>query len=437
MKIPFSPKKAGKWLSDLTVGGSWGRTLQKNTQRNLRWFWFDGFFSSASDNIIVNFVSLYILALGASEAQIGLLSSLSSITGAIVLMPGAFLAERLVYKRPFSLTCGIIARAGIFFLVFVPIFFKGPALVWIAIAFTVMRDIFNNLGFPAWMNIVNQTVPIEGRGRYFGSRNFIMNITGMIATLAAGKLISLFTTNLGYQIALGAAFVLGMSSSFCFGHLHEEPDELARPESGFPVVSISSMFRMLKSKPQFVALALTAALWNFGINVSGPFFSVHMVQDLKFSAASIGFLAVVTSITTLLTQNQIGSLADRIGSYRLQLFGMILIPLLPLMWIPATQVWHIVIINAFSGVVWGIYNLVSFNLLLSFIPQDQVPRFSAIYQVVVLLSLAAGALVGSAIVSKWGFIGVCLVSGVIRYCATGLFAKFVHDPHKQATVLAQ
>jgi predicted MFS family arabinose efflux permease len=115
---------------------------------------------------------------------------------------------------------------------------------------------------------------------------------------------------------------------------------------------------------------------------------------------------------------------------------MLFIPLLPLAWIPSTQVWHIILINAFSGIVWGIYNLVSFNLLLVFIPADQVPRYSAIYQIIVLLSLALGALVGSIIVSYLGFISVCIASAVIRYIAAALFAKFVRDPQNLSSPAA-
>jgi predicted MFS family arabinose efflux permease len=180
---------------------------------------------------------------------------------------------------------------------------------------------------------------------------------------------------------------------------------------------------------------LTAALWNFGINISGPFFSPHMVENLNFSAASVGFLAVVTSFSTLATQNQIGALADRLGSRRLQLASMCLIPLLPIAWIFSTQVWQIAIINTFSGVFWGTFNLVSFNLLLSYIPSDQVPRFSAVYQIVVMLSLALGALVGSALISRWGFVSVMVASAILRFSATGLFARLVHDPQK-ATPMA-
>ena len=47
------------------------------------------------------------------------------------------------------------------------------SLVWAAIFFSVLRDSFANLGYPAWMAVTNEIVPIEGRGRFFGSRNFI------------------------------------------------------------------------------------------------------------------------------------------------------------------------------------------------------------------------------------------------------------------------
>jgi len=422
------------WFADLTVGGAWARALNKDRQHNLHWFWYDGFFSSSSDNIVLNFISIYILSLGATEGQIGLMASFSSVAAALVLLPGAMLAERVVRKKNIPLFFGGFARLSILLLVFVPILFKSPAVVWVAIALAVSRDAFNNLGYPAWMAVANETVPIEGRGRYFGSRNFIMSITGMAATLLAGKLITVFVAPLGYQIAFGIAFVLGVSSTLSFARIHEEPVFQRTPGAGFSLRSIAGM---LKGQPQFVAFTLIIALWNFGINVSGPFFNVQMVQTLNFSAASIGFLAVVISVTTLLSQNQIGALADRVGSRRLQLISMCLIPSLPLAWIFVTQVWHVVIINAVCGVIWGAFNLVSFNLLLALIPHNQVSRYSAVYQIVNMLALALGALAGSAIITRWGFIAVMLTSAFFRILGAGLFAKFIHEPPQTAALIGE
>ena len=63
---------------------------------------------------------------------------------------------------------------------------------------------------------------MDGRGRYFGSRNFIMSIAGILVTLLTGKLITLFVGELGYQIALGVAFVLGVSSAFSYARIRPD-----------------------------------------------------------------------------------------------------------------------------------------------------------------------------------------------------------------------
>ena len=86
-------------FSRLTLGGDWALSEPAETRHNLRWFWFDGFFSSASDNILATYLVLYLLALGASRAQIGLLSSLSSLSVALVLLPGALLVERIGHRK--------------------------------------------------------------------------------------------------------------------------------------------------------------------------------------------------------------------------------------------------------------------------------------------------------------------------------------------------
>lgn len=429
MRLSLYSKKLIHWISDLSVGGSWGRSLQKQAQSNLRWFWFDGFFASACDNIILNFISLYVLVLGGTEVQVGLMSSLSSFTGAILLFVGALLAERIGrHKDIVVISGGIGGRLAILMLVFVPILFRGETAVWIAILLSVLRDGCNNLAYPSWVSVINETVPLEGRGRYFGSRTFIMNITGIIATLLAGKIITLFTAQTGYQVALGLAFVLGVASVFSYSHIKIQPG--IKQTLRLSKISLRSAITLLKGQPQFVAIIITAALWNFAVNISGPFFNVVMVKDLHFSASMVGLLAVVTSVSGFLVLNRIGSLSDRLGPRKVQLASMFLIPLMPLMWIFVTKPWHVAAINTFGGVVWAAFNLVSFNLMLDSIPKNQVSRYSAIYQIMVILSLAFGALLGSVLITRWGFTLLLILSTIGRFLAAILFAKLVREPEK-------
>jgi MFS family permease len=416
-------------MSDLPVGGSWGRTMQVLVQKNLQWLWFDGLFSSASDNIMLNYISLYILSLGASEFQIGLMSSLSSFTAALLLFLGAILADRVGHHKEITVFAGGgFGRLCILILVFVPIFFHGANVVWIAIGFSVLRDGFGNLGYPSWMSVLNETIPLEGRGRFLGSRNFVMGVAGMITTLAAGKIITMYVHQTGYQIVLAAAFVLGIMASYCFYHLKTEPT-VKRIGRGVSL-SIKAIPGLLKGHRQFVALMVTAGLWNFAINISGPFFNVYMVQNLHFSASMVGLTSVATALSGLLVLNGVGGLSDRLGPRKLQIYSMILIPLLPIMWIFVRQPWHVVLVNIFGGIIWAAFNLTSFNLMLNSIPKDKVPSYSALYQIMVTLSLAFGAVLGSALITLYGFFVLLIASAVGRVVATILFVKMVQEPTK-------
>ena len=59
--------------------------LDAKTRHNLHWFRLDGVFAQASESIILAYLSLFVLALGASRGQIGLMSALATVRIAPVL----------------------------------------------------------------------------------------------------------------------------------------------------------------------------------------------------------------------------------------------------------------------------------------------------------------------------------------------------------------
>jgi MFS family permease len=418
--------RARRNFRKFTWGGDWAIPLPAQVKQNLTWFFFDGLFASASDNIIITYLVLYFLALGATRTQIGLLSSFSSLTAAALLLPGALLVERYGRRKEFTVIFGGgIARLVILVLAFLPLFLGGQALVIAAIVLSVTRDAFGNLAFPAWMSMTGEVVPLEGRGRYFGSRNFVMGIAGMLMIFLVGELITSAGKPQGYQLAMGLAFLLGMISTYSFARLRD-------PQGGKPVpvkagTSLKAAIADLKTHPVFVSLCLVMALWNFALNIAGPFFNVYMVEDLKFTATMVGVTSIVTSIASLLIQRRVGSLSDRWGPRRVQLISMLLIPSLPFAWMFITKFWQVCALNAFGGVIWGAFNLVAFNFLLTLTPEAQRARYAAIYQVVVTLALAGGAAFGSWVVTQWNYQMVFLCSAIGRIIAGILFARFVPD----------
>ncbi len=410
----------------LAAGGDWSLNQPAETRRNLVWFWFDGFFASASDNIVVTYLVVYLLALGATQAEIGLMSSFSSFTAALLLLPGAMLVERIGRRRNICLVGGSWARLALLFLAVLPFFVPPAALIPVAIAFSVSRDAMNNLGYPAWMSLSGDIVPIEGRGRFFSSRNFIMGLAGMVVTLAAGLAINRFVQPLGFQVVLLAAFAIGTLSIFSFAHLTDKPLPLVYPQTSQPLkTAAAGLLRDLSSNRDFLYFAATSALWNFSLNIAGPFFTVYLVKNLKADSTMIAITTIASSVAAILAQRKIGELNDRWGSRRLTMICGLLIPIVPLMWVFAGAAWHVILINLVSGALWAGYNLGSFNYLLAVTPDNRRARYSALFQITVTVSLALGAALGSLIITRWGYLAVFGGSSAGRLIAALLFVRLM------------
>ena len=423
--LRLSGRRFRQQVLRFTAGGRWTDRLQSSVRLNLRWFWFDGVFASASDSIILAYLSLFVLALGATRAQIGLMSSLSSLSAALLLLPGAALVERWGRRKQIVVfSAGWAARVALLLLALAPLAFVGPAAIYVAITLAVARSALTNLGVPAWVSLTADVVPLEWRGRYFSARNIAMGTVKIVVTFLVGQLITRVGAPVGYQLAMGLAFVVGMASTFSFAHLEEEPPASTTPQTTERGSQVPFL-QHLRAHPEFLFFCATAALWNFSLNVAGPFFSVYLVEGLKASAGVVGTLSVLGSLAALPAQRLLGPLADRWGPRRVQLVTGLLIPLLPVAWALTRSPWHVVPINLAGGFLWAGYNLANFNLLLALTPEDRRPRYSALYQIVVMAGLAGGAALGGVIAEQWGYATTFVLSGIGRFIAALLFVRFV------------
>lgn len=408
----------------LTVGGSWARQLPRQDQHNLRAFFFDGVLAAASDAIFLTYQTLYVLALGATNAQIGLMSALSNLSATLLLMPGAMLSDRAKSRKSLVLWAGGgVARAMILLLALLPLLFMGPLAVYIAIALNVIMAGAGNLAYSAWVSLTADIIPLSWRGRFFGTRNMVMGLVTIIMTLLAGQLITRMGTISGYQVAFLVAFLIGMASTYSYAQI-KEPEKSALPQDR-QAYSPASLLASLRTDRAFLAFCLYAMIWNFSLNIAGPFFNVYLVKTLNATAFMVGFLSIVSSVAGLPAQRLFGHLNDRWGSRKVILLTGSVIPVVPFAWYFTSNAWHVVPINIVSGFLWAGYNLAAFNFLLAISPQEHRARYTAMFQIAVTVSNALGASVGGLVANTWGIPLVFVFSAIGRAIAAGIFARFV------------
>jgi MFS family permease len=296
-----------------------------------------------------------------------------------------------------------------------------------------LRSFSANLANPAWTALVADLVPGALRGRYFGGRNMAMGVAALIVTPLAGRIINTgnnagFSDVLGFQLAFVLAFIFGLISTASFQRIEEPPHSSDALQPHHP----GDLRRAIGQAPGYIGLVVSAFVFNLGLQVAAPFFNVYLVKEFQSTAAAIGLLAAVSSLTALIGQPIFGRLLDQRGAIWVQLVTGFMLPILPFCWIFVTAPWQVGLINTLGGFLWAGYNLASFNLLLVMTPDAQRPRAVALYQTAVFSSAVAGPLLGGYLADAVSFRLIFALSALGRLVATAIFAVFAVRPWRAA-----
>jgi MFS family permease len=388
---------------------------------SLRAFWYDGLLTSITDSLVLNFIPLFALKLGATGGQIGLLNAAAGILGTAMLLPGARLAEWWGRRKSYILLTSGLSRLTLLLMAMVPLGLPLTAAVTAIIVLNSLRVVFGNMGLPAWTSLSADVVPEQIRGRYFASRNAIIALASIVFAPFAGYVIARSAAVSGYQLIFTVAFISGMSALWFYSRI-EEPKREGVEKTGpqrFPLLE------NLRSYPVFLRYSIYAMVWSFALNLAVPFFNVFLVEETPGTEAAVGYLAAVGSVVGLISQQFWGHVNDRWGARRTQLITASVIPFITLGWLFVRSPWHVVPINIASGLVWPGFNVASFNVILEVTPEERRPRFIALLNTLIGLATAAGATVGGWMVDVYGYRSVFWASGLMRIVGWVLFLVLV------------
>ena len=410
-------------------------------QNNLRTFWHDGIWASTSEAFALSFIPLFALAFGASASQIGILSAIGNLAGAVALFPGARLLERVGKRLPIVLwSVGTMYRGPLLLLAILPVLLHdGAVAIPIIVAIMALRAFGLNLADPSITSLAADLVPPFMRGRYFSLRNFLMGVATLLITPLAGWIISASAAATGralsgYQIAFTLAFITGMLATRAYARIVEPP---FRDPAAAAAPKAQSIGQIMRGSRALAAFVVSAFVWNMSLQIAGPYFNVYLVTHLGGTAASVGMVASASALAGLFGQIFFGRLTDRKGSVWIFLVTGFSITLMPVLWNFYTAPWQVGINNLFAGFVWAGFTLANFNMLLLLTPDDQRPRAAALYQTAVFTSAVIGPLIGGYLADNVGYSLVFTASGVGRLLAMLIFAVMgarVAFAHERKTI---
>lgn len=389
----------------------------------MRLFLWDGFFMGSLETIVLHYLPLFALAYGASNGEIGLLAAAGSLGAATASLPGAWLSAKWRHRKPFVL----LTRGGgsyFFLLAFavLPLIAGRPLIVGVIIAAATMRSFTFYLGEGAWASMAADLVPETIRGRFFGSRNFLVGAGSLAGVGAVALLLAGLGPGSEWTAVWFVALAMGIGSSILYSRIPER--ELA--QQAHAPAQDGGWLRVFNDA-RFRGFGASVVLWNVSLYMAAPFFNVYLVRDLGASPLWVGGLLAVGATFGLAGQTIFGRLVDSRGSRRVIVWSGAGVAILPMMWIFVTAPWQVIGINAAGGVLWAGYLLATFSFLLSISPPGQQRYYAAAYATLIYLSTTLGPLLGGALAAAYGIKAAFVASGLGRMAAIGLFAMLVRD----------
>ncbi len=379
-----------------------------------------------SNVLAENYIIPFSLSINSSPFQVGLLVSVGNLISPLGQMIGSLQIEKRARKS--VLIRGIIGQASMWSLfIMIALFFQlnmfNQLLSWMLMIVYLVFMLFSGVMTPPWFSFMGDVVPETIRGRYFAKRNLITQLIAIIGTISLSFLLDFLDINNVIFLGFIIIFIFGLStrliSLFLFNSHYYPPYKFETKDH----VKTSQFLKEL-SKSNFGKFTLLVSLLTFGQWIAKPFYSVYMLNTLKFDYPIFVLINLASTLIGLFFFPLIGRYSDKFGNVNLLRIGALIIPFISFLWIIFNTPLQIILgIQVLSGIGWTSFNLAASNFIYDNIPSKKRGKYIALYNLLIGIAITLGGLLGSTIVTYVDIVGinayylVFFISGIVRIIA--------------------
>jgi len=306
-------------------------------QGNVKVLMFCRVIWSASTSIVYPCFSLYILALGGTETEVGLINALGIIAGMVLYPVGGYIADRSGRVKLIGYSTFLYAFAHLFFVI---------ANDWRMIALGQFMSQLLLFYMPAMNALEADSLPPGVRGRGFAMMMAVPGAVRVVAPVIGGYVIDWFKASSGLtsdqaivlavRICWTVAFLTGLLVAWLrLRYLKETVTE--EGVEGFSFRQIPKMivpaYRSIMDSlkwmtPSLRVIVAIEMFASFFIAMSAPFYVVYAKKVIGLVESQWGLIMFISGLVGILAAFPLGSATDRIGPRRMILLGMFAAPLI-------------------------------------------------------------------------------------------------------------
>ncbi len=247
--------------------------------------------------------SLYILELGATKVDLGLLLTLETIASIIFQLPGGILTDRWGRRRMLIISSAIRVGSPLVFLF---------SSYWVHLAPGIVLASAGMLGMPAQNALIAESLLPESRGSGFAAIGTVTSIPTIITSLMGGMVMDYFGVVPGCRLILIASFLTGIFSLVMRWRYITEtfvPDRTPRPR----VKGKSMLQELLSLSRDLWIVTVVGAISMFAMRIMMSYMVIYGVEVVGLSKTQWGLIGTLVSVMTTLLTTPAGMLADRVG----------------------------------------------------------------------------------------------------------------------------
>lgn len=398
--------------------------IENPTERNA-WYLVLEIFWATFLGAAATFNTAFAIRLGATDAQIGLLTSLPALLAIVVLIPaGRFLNSRKS-PRPWLLGSLALYRSGFLVVALIPwLKFLGisqGALLVFWLIFLSIPVHFFNVGF---IPMLTEVIPPANRANVFTWRNVIYNATLSVSVYLYGQWLSRVTFPVNYQVMYVVSYVIALLSLYFLLKI-QVPERPPRIEPSVRKRSWRESLRVFRQdmaeNADFGTMVRNTLLHSVGLWMATPLYMLYFVRVLEADDSWIGLHGAIASLATIASFLLWRKWMQKLGELKTLRYTIILAGLYPLLVGLTGSLTLILVWVGINGLLSGGISLSHLTTLLRVTPEKDRTGYTAIYMTIMNIGLFISPMIGVFFAERFGFAPVLIACGVIATLGSASF----------------
>ena len=284
---------------------------------NLRWFLAGMIFANIGGQMAYSMLSLYMLNLGASVAQVGMVFTLASLVPMVLQIFGGWLSDTIGRLRVIAIGSSIAVFGYL-------IFAFAPNWQWVLIGLSV-EYVSNSVVGPSFGAYISEQSSEEFRGRVFGITSGIYQTVTVIGPALAGFLAYQYGFHLMMRVAFGFYLTATILRVWMATNERFAPiKDAAKPTfSGFKT-QLAAISTLLLAGGILTWIWVTDAVGDTSYNLISQLFPIYLSDIGKLNVQQIGIVNAAIGVTAIIAAPLAGSLVDKFSERAAIMMGFAL-----------------------------------------------------------------------------------------------------------------